>query len=360
MLAISPTLPKPMARQQVYEEIAALFDYNPPPPTLSEESGIALSYPNVFYDRHLDSRLCLKHIEASPSLTIDLSELVVDELKLLKSRDQPLPLLRNEDSRFITEDGRKRYPPRTTIWDAESVAHFYSRATYQNCAPVASTIALYPHGEAWGSILNFCEGHEHGGRRPAMIDNYILEVSHHHKTRELKLSRAISSCLNDELRQDIRTVLGRFRTLATFQFHVPSTEVERLFRDMGAVAKRSRIFSLQCPTVGFVASENVAQLTLPDSSATIKSLPCIMARCPSTQTVRRSARLSSRSKSVSNTRPKGQTSRTRVKSWPSLNVKSARASRIDSLLFIQHVRTKSIKITRFHQLVAGLDSRSTI
>jgi len=342
-----------MARQKVYEEIAALFDYNPPTTTLSEEPGIAFSYPNVFYGRHLDSRLCLRHIKTAPSLSLELSKLVEDELITLKSRSQPLPFLRNEGCCFVTENNRRTYPPRTTIWDAESVAQFYSRTSYKNCAPVASTIALYPFGEAWYKILDFCEGSElERGQRPAMIDNYILQVFHHHETGELMISKAISSCLKDDLRQDIRAISDRFRTLAAFQFHVPSIKVEDLFRDMGVLAKRSRLPLLQCPTVGFVASQNVLPYPLPDSLATIKSLPCIMARCTPMHTTRRSARLSSRregrSESVSSTRLRGQTGRTKVKAWPTLNVKPTKVSHPNSLLFIQHVGAEIMRITPSH------------
>lgn len=345
--------------------MAALIDYNPPPTTLSEESGITFSYPNVFYDRHLDPRLHLRRVKATPSLSLELSELVLDELKILKSRNQPLPLLDKEDCCFITENSRESYPPRTAIWDAESVARFYSCTSYENCAPVSSTIALYPHGEAWGRILDFCEGSElERGRRPAMIDNYILQVSHHHETGELDISKTILSCLSDDLRQDIRAMSDRFRTLATFQFHVPSTKVEDLFKEMDAVAKRSRIPLLQCPPVGFVTSRHVPPLPFPDSLPTMQSLPCIVARCPSTQPTRRSARLSSRrerrSESVSSTQAKGQTSRTRVKAWPTVKVKPTKALRPDSHLFLQHVRFESMCITPFHGLIAGLDPRCAI
>lgn len=342
-----------MARRKVYEEIAALFDYNPPTTTLSEESGIAFSYPNVFYDRHLDPRLCLRNIKVTPSLSLEISKLVEDELITLKSKGQPLPFLRNEGCCFVTENNRKTYPPRTTIWDAESVAQFYSRASYKNCAPVASTIALYPYGEAWYKILDFCEGSElERGRRPAMIDNYILQVSHHHETGELTISKAISSCLKDDLRQDIRAMSDRFRTLAAFQFYVPSIKVENLFREMGVVAKLNRLPLLQCPTIGIVASQNAPTYPLRDSLETTKSLPCIMAHCTSMQETRRSARLSSRregrKESVSNTRLKGQTNRTRVEAWPTLNVKPTKVSRANSLLFLQHVGTKIMSITPSH------------
>ena len=179
-----------------------------------------------------------------------------------------------------------------------------------------------------------------------MIDNYVLRGS-------LEISKAISSCLDDELCQDVCAMSNEFRSLATFQFHFPSTKVEELFREMDAVAKRGKIPLLQCPATDLDMSENVSlRPPIPDSVSTIKSLPCIMARCPSPQMVRRSVRLSSpekgRSKSVQSTRFKSQTG---VEAWPTLSVKPPEASSPDALLFIQHVRTKVITIMSYHTLI---------
>jgi len=179
-----------------------------------------------------------------------------------------------------------------------------------------------------------------------------------------RYSKAISSCLNDELRQDICAMSSRFRSLATFQFHVPSTRVEELFREMDAVAKRGKIPSLQCPAADLVASKNVSPPPVPDSASTIKSLPCIMAHCPSPQAVHPSVRLSSRekgrSKSVQSTRFKSLASQTRVEAWPILSVKPPKVSDTGPLLFIQRVRPKVITITSYHTLIPGLDSRCGI
>ena len=142
--------------QKVYEEIIALFEYNPPPVKLSTK--VTFSYPNVFYDRHLDLGLCLKHVKVLPSIALELSELVHEELLFLKSKGQPLPLLEHDDNCFISDYVRQKYPPQTTIWAADWVAQFYSRTTILNCAPVASTIALCPHAKAWSTILTFSGG----------------------------------------------------------------------------------------------------------------------------------------------------------------------------------------------------------
>ncbi|KAF8350310.1 hypothetical protein F5887DRAFT_1070496 [Amanita rubescens] len=95
--------------QKVYEELIALFKYNPLPAKLSTE--IAFSYPNVFYDRHLEPGLCLKHIKAIPSIALELSDLVHEELIFLKSKCQPLPLLKHDDNCFITDYVRQHFPP---------------------------------------------------------------------------------------------------------------------------------------------------------------------------------------------------------------------------------------------------------
>ena len=81
-----------------------------------------------------------------------------------------------------------------------------------------------------------------------MIDNYVLRGS-------LEISKAISSCLDDELCQDVCAMSNEFRSLATFQFHFPSTKVEELFREMDAVAKRGRSDDL-------AMSENVSLLLI--------------------------------------------------------------------------------------------------
>ena len=66
---------------RVYEELLILMKYNPPPVHIAADSDVAFGFPNIFYDRHLDSRLSLKHIKLASSLPSDIAKLVYDELK---------------------------------------------------------------------------------------------------------------------------------------------------------------------------------------------------------------------------------------------------------------------------------------
>ena len=92
---------------------------------------------------------------------------------------------------------------------------------------------------------------EHNSKRaqhPGMIDSYVLRG-------DLEISKAAPSRLDDELRQDTCAMSDEFRLLATFQFHVPLTRLEELFREMDAVAKRGRSDDL-------AMSENVSLLLI--------------------------------------------------------------------------------------------------
>ena len=85
-----------MARQEVYEELLALFDYSPPKVPLSDDLIATFLYPNMFYDRHQDPQLTLKHVRLIPSLPLEISRIVYDEVKLLKNKGQLLPVIEND------------------------------------------------------------------------------------------------------------------------------------------------------------------------------------------------------------------------------------------------------------------------
>ncbi|KAK2467430.1 hypothetical protein APHAL10511_000665 [Amanita phalloides] len=222
-----------MAHEQAFEELMALFSYNLPSTRMPEESNITFSYPNMFYDRHLDhSTSSLKHIKGTPSLSLDIAHLVFDELKSLKGRGQLLPPIYTggkRSSSSLRVGGRATFAPRTTIRDATSVAQFYHNVSYENCSPVASTIALHPHAGTWLTVLNLCDGSDpERNHPPAMVDDYVLKIYHRQVTGELTIPEEILSCLHDELLRDIRAMSSR-----VFQFHAPVTAVKELFEDMG-------------------------------------------------------------------------------------------------------------------------------
>ena len=330
-----------MAHRKVYEELVMLMNYNPPPVHIAASSDVAFGYPNMFYDRHLDARLSLKHVKIASSLQSDIAKQVYDELVILKAKNQPLPPVTSDSQDgccFSTKENRENETLRTTIMDARSIAGFYNQVSYFTCASIASTIALHPHADTWLSILT-CYGSEHEREHdeyPLMVDEYNLQTRHDHRTGEVKVFDSIWSCLNEELRNDIRGISSRFGSLAAFQFLAPLPEVEDMFKNMGGVAKRDGIPSLACPVFGSVTQNNIPSSPIPDSLMTLKLIPSVAKLCTISTELRRSVRLNS---------PKEQSTRKSlsksgmIKPWPTVTVKQT-AARHDSALFVQHVCDK--------------------
>jgi hypothetical protein len=325
-----------MEHRNVYEELINLMKYNPPPVHIAEASDLTFCYPNMFFERHLDSRLGLKHIKLASSLTRDIAKLVYDELKLLKAKGQPLPPARSNSEDgccFRTTDNRENYPPRTERSDAESIADFYKDVSYYNCASIASTITLHPQAKTWLSVLSFYEGWE--DKSPPMIDDRALRIRYYRKTGEVNVFNSIWSCLDEELRDDIRGISSRFGPLAAFQFSSPFPEVEDIFRNM---ARKSRVPSLSSPVVDCVVQDDVPLLSSPDSIALLELLPSLAKVCATTEALRRSPRIISPSErpprkaaSISGGR------RALAKPWSTITVKRP-AARADPIVFVQRVR----------------------
>ena len=315
-----------------------LMNYNPPAVHISEASGVAFCYPNMFFERHLDPRLSLKHIKLASSLTRDIAQLVYDELKILKAKGQPLPLARSNSKDgccFITKDSREGYPPETTRSDARSVADFYKAVSYYNCASIASTITLHPHAKTWLSVLSLYEGSgDKLDQHPPMIDDHVLRIRHDHRTGEVNVFNSIWSCLDEELRDDIRGISNRFGPLATFQFFAPLPEVEDIFRNM---ARKSRVPSLSSPVTGSIMPDTPLPFS-PDSIALLESLPSLAKLCATTPAPRRSPRIISlderHSRNVPNMSGRG---RALAKQWPTITMKRS-TTRLDPILFVQRVR----------------------
>ena len=330
-----------MARQKVDEDLLALFDYNPPLICLSKDSDVTFSYPNMFYDQHLDSRLSLKYIKLVPSLHREISDLVSDELRVLKSKGQDLPLTSNSEDgcRFSTKTSRQNNPPQTTIEDAESVAGFYEKASFYYCASIASTIALHPHAPTWLTILDFDNLSERLRNHPANVDTVVLQVLHHPDTGELDIPPSIWACLDDELRHDIRTISDN-GGLAAFQFHAPLIEVEEMFKNMGSVVKKKKVLSSKCSAVDHVFQNDIPLSLDSDSVTTMELLPSIAAAHSTMQETRRSARINHPKKERTSAMPTSNGNKT--KTLPILTVKRSNAKKLDSTIFIQRVRTTCI------------------
>ena len=325
-----------MEYRNVYEELINLMKYNPPPVHIADAPGLTFSYPNMFFERHLDSRLGLKHIKLASSLTRDIAQLVHDELKLLKAKGQPLPPARSNSEDgccFRTTDNRENYPPRTERSDARSIAGFYEDVSYYNCASIASTITLHPHAKTWLSVLSFYEGLE--DKSPLMMDDYALRIFYDQQTGEVNIFNSIWSCLDEELRDDIREISSRFGPLAAFQFFSPLPEVEDIFRNM---ARKSRIPFLSSPVVDDVAHDDVPLPSSPDCIGLLDSLPSLAKVCATTEALRRSPRIISREERPSRKAP-GISGRIRAltKPWPTITVKRP-TTRVDPTVFVQRVR----------------------
>ncbi|KAK2460208.1 hypothetical protein APHAL10511_007799 [Amanita phalloides] len=332
--------------QEVYDEFVALFSYSPPLVRLAEDSDVTFSEnPNMFYDRHLDPRLSLKHIKHASSLPLEIAGLVLNELRFLKDRGQLLPLIENESEdgcRFSTVECRESLTPPEPLEDARSVARFYSKSSFRNCASIALTIALHPQAETWLTFVDFCEGSEPDRDQCLpVVNDYILRIYHNPRTGELRVPNSIWSCISDALRRDLRLASDRFRTLATFQFHAPLAPVKKLFKNMGIRLKEGRVPLLHNSVQDYVTQQINSSFSHPDSSRSLNSLPSIEAICSSMQTVRRSVRLSSRAER----RPKTTESKSLrdQNTWPTLCVQKPTATKSISTLYVQQAWTRAVE-----------------
>ncbi|KAF8334376.1 hypothetical protein F5887DRAFT_991484 [Amanita rubescens] len=332
-----------MAHREVYEELIMLTKYNPPPVHVAQDSQVTFCYPNMFYDRHLDPRLSLKHVEIASSLPRDIAKLVRDELKVLKAKNQPLPPDTSDSPDgclFSTKESRQKEAFRTTITDAKSIVGFYDQVSYLNCASVASTIALHPHADTWLSILSFYGSERELERYPLMIDDCSLKVPRDDVTGEVEVFESIWSCLDEGLRDDIRRISNRLGSLAAFQLLVPLPEVEDMFKNMGTVARKNGIPSLASPVFGYDAQNDVPLSPSPDSFFMLKAIPSVAKLCLVAPELRRSARLNPPKKQPPR-RKQSEISAT-DKPWPTVTVKKA-AARVGSAVFVQHAWTRAVE-----------------
>lgn len=167
-----------------------------------------------------------------------------------------------------------------------------------------------------------------------MINDYILQIPHDGVTGEVEVMDSIWSCLDEELRDNIRRISSRFGSLAAFQFLAPLPEIEDMFKDMGTVARKNRIPWLLCPVFGYDTPNDVPLSPIPDSCSTLESIPSIAKLCSSAPEQRGSARLNP----PKGRPPRKKSPKTRAmsKPWPAVTVKQATA-KLGSAMFVQHV-----------------------
>ena len=139
---------------EVFNEIEALFSWNPPHLELAPDKLKAKSTatrPPAFYDKHISAKLVVRTVVLLPSLLHDLAQNVD---KVLEATSNALP--RHLEG-FITAEGQRRNVRKLSkvMRNETAVADFYHMTTATYCLTVASMLALHPSYQEWSTLLSW-------------------------------------------------------------------------------------------------------------------------------------------------------------------------------------------------------------
>ena len=148
----------------------------PPPdtaPPAAQTKSSGTTHQAAFYDKHLAPHLILKHVIYLNTLVSAMAN-TVDQAIQSAVAERPLP--KNID-RLPSENAIKLRDEETSLtkYRELGVAEFYSHFAAEYCRPIASTLALHPSSEYWGSILDWTLDGKIG--RWEIADG-VLRISH--------------------------------------------------------------------------------------------------------------------------------------------------------------------------------------
>ena len=238
-------------------ELEDLFNYNPPA-IKKAENPVNYRLPFAFFDRHLDSRLSLRHVVFVPSFTVDIAQVIDRAVLAIKNEGGRLPVIDYEDEEdfLIPKDARNWGAYGNTLTDAISVARFYMEVSFLYCAVVGSTLALSPHSRSWLSVFqsNKAGAEPDEGRTP-ITSRYYLEIEHDRDTGDMHIPMGVWDCLDEEARMDIAEVSTRFHRLVTYQFYAAATQYDELLENMDGIVGKDPIAPYPDSVSGFPKHE---------------------------------------------------------------------------------------------------------
>ncbi|KAF8666346.1 hypothetical protein AX14_006471 [Amanita brunnescens Koide BX004] len=238
-------------------ELEDLFNYNPP---AIKKAGNPVNYrlPFAFFDRHLDSRLSLRHVVFVPSFTADIAQVIDRAVLAIKNEGGRLPVIDHEEEEkfLIPKDARNWGAYGNTLTDAISVAQFYTEVSFLYCAVVGSTLALSPHSRLWLSVFQSNKaGAEPDEGRSSITGRYYLEIERDRDTGEMHIPMGVWDCLDEEARMDITEVSARFRRLVTYQFYAATTQYDEFLENMDDIVGKDPIPPFPDSVSGFEKQE---------------------------------------------------------------------------------------------------------
>jgi hypothetical protein len=212
-VASSSALTEPVSES--LREIEVLFGWNPysfaplPPGKKLPTS----TCPPVFYDRHFDDRLILRHVKRLPSLVRDLA---TNADRALRAASETLP---PATIGFVTAQQRKsatRNLPEDDS-DEKGVANIYNLTTARFCAPVASTLALHPKASMseWQSLLLWTQSVS--SSRYAIMDGELRIM----KVHDRALLESIMGTMDSETRGIVEKLWESRSSLGTSSYFDP-------------------------------------------------------------------------------------------------------------------------------------------
>ncbi|RDB15923.1 hypothetical protein Hypma_003520 [Hypsizygus marmoreus] len=231
---------------EVLQELKALFEYSPPTLTLDPTWGTpGTRVPFWLYDKHLDRRLNLLHVESLSSLPESLAAVVDDTIKSITQRRIKLPPIERS---FPGERWRRRRHPIVT--DSGSVAEFYRETTSASCLVSASMLAAHPRAPSWTSSLNWGMMSEATSAWSAWVESFSLRLNYSFVYHELDLEPGIEELLGDKTLRGWRNAAARLPDMATWLIGPVSSKSENILRDMDRVIS-STVFRPNIPsTIG--------------------------------------------------------------------------------------------------------------
>lgn len=214
----------------VYHEIEDFFAWNPTPLEIgSDHVPSKNTRPPCLFDKHLDDSLILKHLVHLPSLPNVLGNVTETAFTEFRNRCKAIPQFGD-----FTPDWVEKFAGKVQMKDESTVVQFYRQISEQ-CAAIASTLALTHEPAACESVLDFTQAV--GGTQATSDGTFRLFDS---------ADSAASAGIDDEKKAVSQMVIDVFsRNIGLLEFKNLKAGKEQFMKAVEALAHEPGFFPWQ-------------------------------------------------------------------------------------------------------------------